>query len=210
MTALKLPIWSPGDVGLLVSDMNNAFTERGSAFDLGRQSVGTNTEYYFDRLVKVVNPAIRSLAAAVRAAGGPVLWVKPLIVDPQGRDWPRGARPGGSLVPGTHEWELMPGLVAESVDYEVPKKCVSAFWCGNADQILRNRGVRHVLVTGCLTNGGMLINAIDAAMRGYQVTVIDDACATFSQEIHDAALSSHSVYKVSSSAETLAALKESI
>ena len=67
-----------------------------------------------------------------------------------------------------------------------------------------------MLVTGCLTNGGMLINAIDAAMRGYQVTVIDDACATFSQEIHDAALSSHSVYKISSSAETLAALKKSI
>jgi nicotinamidase-related amidase len=93
-------------------------------------------------------------------------------------------------------------------DYEVPKQCVSAFWCGSADQILRNRGVRHVLFTGCLTNGGMMVNAVDAAMRGYQVTVIDDACAAFSQDLHDAALRAHSIYTVASSETALAMLVE--
>jgi len=102
----------------------------------------------------------------------------------------------------------MAGLVADSADYEVPKKCVSAFWGGSADEILRNRGVRHLLVTGCLTNGGMMVNAIDAAVRGYHVTVIDDACAAFSVELHDAALSAHSIYEVDSSASALSALSQ--
>jgi nicotinamidase-related amidase len=188
--------------------MNNAFTERGAHFDQGRKGAGVDTNYYFDRLEKVAAPAIQKLAVAVRGTGGPVLWIKPLIVDSQARDWPPGARPFGSapLVPGTHEWELMAGLTAEPTDYEVPKQCVSAFWCGNADQILRNRGVQHVLVTGCLTNGGMMVAALDAAMRGYEVTVISDACAALSPELHDAALSAHKEYSVCSSETALAAL----
>jgi len=44
-----------------------------------------------------------------------------------------------------------------------------------------------------------MVNAVDAAMRGYQVTVIDDACAAFSQDLHDAALRAHSIYTVASS-----------
>jgi nicotinamidase-related amidase len=202
--------WKSGEVGLFVSDMNNAFTERGSDFDRGRQNAGIDTNYYFDRLERVVTPAIQRLAVAVRGSGGPVLWVKPLIVDDRARDWPRGSRATGSapLVPGTHSWDLMPGLAMDPSDYEVPKQCVSAFWCGSADQILRNRGVRHVLFTGCLTNGGMMVNAVDAAMRGYQVTVIDDACAAFSQDLHDAALRAHSIYTVASSETALAMLVE--
>jgi len=205
---MNSPAWKFGEVGLLVSDMNNAFTERGSVFDRGRQEAGVDTNYYFDRLEQIATPAIQQLAVAIRNFGGPVLWIKPLIVDHQARDWPPGSRAAGSapLVPGTHAWELMNGLVAEPGDYEVPKQCVSAFWCGNADQILRHRGVQHVLVTGCLTNGGMMVNAIDAAMRGYRVTVISDACAALSPELHEAALSAHSEYEVCSNEVALAAL----
>jgi nicotinamidase-related amidase len=71
----------------------------------------------------------------------------------------------------------MADLVVEPDDYEVPKQGVSAFRCGSADPILRHRGVRSVPVTRCLTNGGVLVNAVDAATRGYEVTVVDDGCA---------------------------------
>jgi len=191
----KLLDWRTGEVGLLVIDLSRTFTQRGSHFDRNLQGDGIDTTYYFDRLEFVVTPAVNSLACAVRGAGGPVLWVKPMIVDPLGRDWPPGFhRPRlAPLVPGVDSWELLDGLISESTDYEVPKQCVSAFWCGNADSILRNRGVRHVLVAGCFTNGGAMVNAVDAATRGYQVTLVDDACAALSPELHEAALAAHSM-----------------
>ncbi|MGD9960791.1 cysteine hydrolase family protein [Nocardioides sp.] len=200
--------WEPGAVGLLVIDMTKAFTERGSAFDRNRRAAGLDTDYYFDRLEQVAVPAIMRVATAVRGSGGPVLWVKPLIVSSQARDWPPGlhAASMAPLVPGTPAWGLTSGLTAERTDYEVPKQCVSSFWCGSADPILRHRGVRHVLVAGCLTNGGMMVNAVDAAVRGYQVTVIEDGCAALDPRSHEDALAAHPIYEVRTSADAVDAL----
>jgi nicotinamidase-related amidase len=54
-----------------------------------------------------------------------------------------------------------------------------------------------------------MVNAVDAAIRGYQVTLVSDACAALTEQLHEAALIAHSIYRVSSAGETLATLSSS-
>ena len=164
----------------------------GGSFDRLLRKDGVDTSYYNDRITGEVVPAVNRLVDAVRDQGGPVLWVKVSISLPNSRDWIPARRNKskdlGLCRPGTENYETIPGLIVKPADYIVPKKCTSAFWGGNAGAILRHRGVKNVLVAGCITNGGVLVNAVDAANNNFDVTIVDDGCAALSQELHQAAL----------------------
>jgi bifunctional isochorismate lyase/aryl carrier protein len=56
------------------------------------------------------------------------------------------------------------------------------------ENLLRAKGVRQVVVCGVLTNLCCETTARSAFMRGFEVYFVEDGTATFSQEMHDAAL----------------------
>jgi bifunctional isochorismate lyase/aryl carrier protein len=56
------------------------------------------------------------------------------------------------------------------------------------EEILREKGVRQVVVCGVLTNLCCETTARSAFMRGFEVYFVKDGTATFSKEMHEAAL----------------------
>ena len=56
------------------------------------------------------------------------------------------------------------------------------------DQILRNMGIDTLLMTGVITNYCVETAVRDAGDRGYNVVLVDDACAAMSEEHQKLAL----------------------
>jgi len=54
--------------------------------------------------------------------------------------------------------------------------------------VLRNLGIEYLMVVGLLTDQCVESAVRDACDMGFLVTLIEDACATFTQERHDATL----------------------
>jgi ureidoacrylate peracid hydrolase len=54
--------------------------------------------------------------------------------------------------------------------------------------VLRKTGIEHLIVGGIVTNGGVASTVRDAHVRDIGVSVLEDGCAAFSQEIHDTAI----------------------
>jgi biuret amidohydrolase len=70
----------------------------------------------------------------------------------------------------------------------LPKTSSGVFNSTNVDYVLKNLGVRYLIVAGIVTDQCVDMAVRDAADRGYLVSLPEDACATYSQERHDAAL----------------------
>jgi nicotinamidase-related amidase len=66
---------------------------------------------------------------------------------------------------------------------------VTAFYGTPLDQLLRNCGVRTVVLTGVSTNLGIPGSAIEAVNRGYSVVIPEDCTAGVWPEAHDFVIS---------------------
>jgi ureidoacrylate peracid hydrolase len=54
--------------------------------------------------------------------------------------------------------------------------------------VLGNMGIRNLVICGVMTSGCVESAARDAADLGYGVVVVSDACASWTQELHEASL----------------------
>ena len=68
------------------------------------------------------------------------------------------------------------------------KTSSSVFISTNIDYVLRNLGVRSLVVAGILTDQCVESAVRDACDLGYLVTVITDACTAYSAERHEQSL----------------------
>lgn len=87
------------------------------------------------------------------------------------------------------EWygEIAPDLDRPN-EVEMTKHRYSAFWDSPIDLYLRSNAIENVILTGVITSGCVESTGRDAFFRNYFVVIPDDACASFSQERHDASL----------------------
>jgi ureidoacrylate peracid hydrolase len=83
-------------------------------------------------------------------------------------------RAGRILVEGTWNTEILPRLAPREGDLVVPKHRYSGFFETNLDSILRARGVRHLIVTGCTTSVCVESTVRDAMFRDYGCVVLED------------------------------------
>ncbi|KAI0388579.1 hypothetical protein F5Y17DRAFT_195186 [Xylariaceae sp. FL0594] len=97
---------------------------------------------------------------------------------------PKCVRPGA---PGT---EMHPS-VKQAVgprDHVVVKSYYSAFKSMELLRLLRVRFVTELFICGSSTNVGVMATAIDAAMYGFIITIVEDCCGSRSMTQHRAAL----------------------
>ncbi len=76
----------------------------------------------------------------------------------------------------------------------LPKTSSSVFISTNIDYVLRNLGVRYLIVAGGLTDQCVNSAVRDACDLGYLVTCVTDACVTLTQDRHDWALRNNRGY----------------
>ncbi len=70
----------------------------------------------------------------------------------------------------------------------IDKNQYSAFFKTNLDEVLQASNIEDVIIAGVMTNCCCETTARDAFMRGYRVFFINDATATFNEELHLATL----------------------
>jgi ureidoacrylate peracid hydrolase len=145
-----------------------------------------------------VVPAVNRLAAAVRLAGGLVVWLQMTASAEEG-DWSalRDRYTGSaakvrwdSLDPESRGYEFWPHLDAHSDDLRIVNSRYSAFISGSSelDEVLRRRGINTLLVSGVATNVCCESTARDAMMLDYRVLMVSDRCAAATDAEHAAAL----------------------
>jgi ureidoacrylate peracid hydrolase len=176
----------PARTALVVIDLQNAFMDEA----VGHAVVPAARE---------IVPAVNRLAAAVRASGGGVFWVKMTHDERCLGDWSVAfelATPEmrqkriAALSEGSLGHELWPALDVRPEDEIVKKYRYSAFLPGTSElpDRLRARGFDTALITGTVTNVCCESSARDANMMNFRTIMVSDANAANSQEEHDASL----------------------
>ncbi len=90
---------------------------------------------------------------------------------------------------GSQEHEVIAELAPMDHELVIDKNASSPFNGTGIDQLLRNMGLETLVMTGMATDMCVETTARDAADRGYNVIVVEDAVATFFPEHHRTALS---------------------
>jgi ureidoacrylate peracid hydrolase len=140
---------------------------------------------------------VNTLAAAVRAGGGLVVFTKHTFDGDRlvglARSF-RHRRLGLAHGGGVHLWPLWPptgpGLDVRPEDIAIQKYRFSALVQGssNLDAILRRRDIDTIIVTGTVTNVCCESTTRDAMMMNYKCVMVSDANAALSDEEHNATL----------------------
>ena len=153
-------------------------------------------EYFFDRL----DLALANLAALVdryRERGLPVFHVTFGSERRDRRDMmlaahrtpPAWARSLDDLEPfrvGGSEHQIVGELTPRPGEFVFNKTGHSAFTSTPIDLVLRSLGVRQLVVGGWSTDACVGLTARDGADRGFDVFLVEDACAAFTPQSHAA------------------------
>lgn len=131
--------------------------------------------------------AVRALGAA-RAAGVPVIHVGVRLrdghVDVHPRNKAFAALPPHLFTAGDPGAAFHPDVAPAAGETVVYKNRVSAFAGNDLAQVLAAAGVEHLVLAGIATGGVVLSTALQAADLDYEVTVLSDACADPTPEVH--------------------------
>ena len=186
--------------GLIVVDYQNY----GSNVDCGVarmliQRYPKIAEYYVPRIRETVANA-RRLLDAFRAAKREVVFTRHGALLSDGRDMiaRRRRRDRDSIQSterptlwsrGSFEHDIVAELSPGDDELVVDKNASSPFNGTGIDQLLRNLNLETLVIVGMATDMCVETTARDAADRGYNVIVVEDAVATFFPQHHRAALS---------------------
>ena len=176
----------PERTALVVIDLQNAFMD---------EEVG----HAVCPMARDIVPTVNHLAAAVRAAGGGVFWIKNTYDSRSAVEWSQSdamltdaarARRVAAMSEGSKGHDLWPDLDVRPGDEIVRKYRFSAFLPGTCDLAyrLRARGFDTVLITGTVTNVCCESSARDAMMMNFRTIMVTDANAALTIEEHQASL----------------------
>lgn len=141
--------------------------------------------YLFERIRDVVIPNGQKLLDACRAAGIEVIYTVVESLTQDGRDRSLDYKVSGIHFPkGAWEAEVLDELKPLTNEIIIPKTSSSLFNSTNFEYVLRNLGIEYVMVMGIVTDQCVETAVRDGCDRGFLMTVIDDACATHSDQRH--------------------------
>ncbi len=142
--------------------------------------------WFFHTLRDSAVPNMQRLQAACRRGGIEVLYTVIENLTRDGRDRSLDYKISGLHVPkGSWDARVIDEIAPWKDEIVLPKTSSSVFISTNIDYVLRNLGIRFLIVAGVLTDQCIDSAVRDACDLGYLVTTATDACATLSQDRHD-------------------------
>jgi nicotinamidase-related amidase len=187
---LPEPPLKPGTTALLVIDMQYADADMEHGIMAKRRTIGQLKGLdYFEERVGTIMPNIQRLQAAFRERGIEVVFTRIQSRTKDGRD--RGGAHKDLEIfcpPGSKEAEILEELVPVGDELVFSKTSGSVFNGTNIHYVFANMGIKNLVMVGVMTSGCVESAARDAKDLGYGVIVVDDACATWTHDMHQAAL----------------------
>jgi nicotinamidase-related amidase len=148
-------------------------------------------DYRFARIESTVLPSIVRLRAHFHRLGQPVVHVTLGAAHSDASDAPRHMRKllaSCNNHVGSRDHEILDELKPVPGEHVLRKTTVGAFASTAIDSLLRSLGVDQLYMVGVSTNMCVETTAREAADRGYQVTLVEDACATTFEDLHQVTL----------------------
>src|SRR4030088_2230586 len=175
----------PKAAAMVIQDLQNDVIIGGGAFaDSGAPAHAT---------AQNVVENVKSLAAACRSAGVPVIHVWYIVEAgatglKQNAPLFQGVKEADALVRGT--WGAAPahGLEPPGGDHVVEKMRMNGFYDTRLDILLRGLGADTIIVSGAWTNMSIEHTARHGADAGYEVIVASDGTSTTGEDWQRAAL----------------------
>ncbi|CAD7054005.1 cysteine hydrolase [Pseudorhizobium halotolerans] len=190
LTTRNVPL-DPQTSAILFIDVQNFSVRRdgGEFKDISDEDIAGKYGYYFKRINEVAIPNMQRLLTGFRKAGIEVLHTTIESLTKDGRDRSLDYKITGFNVPkGSHDGKVIDELSPLEDEIVFPKSSSSVFVSTHIDYVLRNLGVRQIVLCGLLTDQCVESAVRDACDLNYLVTLVPDACGTYSQERHDFSL----------------------
>lgn len=177
---------NPARTAHVIVDLQNGFLEPGQPAEVAD--------------ARDVIPNVNRISAALRAAGGKVVYIQNTIDAAAKEQWSnwfsfmtgenRRDAMDAAFAEGSYGHALWPGLEVLPGDLRVKKARFSAFVPGSSDlhAILQARNIDTLIITGTATNVCCESTARDAMMMNYKVIFVSDGTATYNDEEHNATL----------------------
>lgn len=185
--------FDPRRTALVSVDMQHEFVSDNSACGVAGVDMSA-PQSIIPHLQKVL-ASMRSIGATVvhtRYGFKPDLSNLPESVRQQSRD--AGAEYGSPgpmgriLVEGEEGFQIIPELMPQEDEIIINKATFGAFADTDLHKQLQSRGITHLIIGGVTTQccvEGTLREAVD---RGYYCLTLNDGCAAFDAELHEATL----------------------
>ena len=138
----------------------------------------------YQRLAQAIIPTLRRVLNAARQAGIQVIYTTDAHTpgDSELKKWPPHA------MKGTWQAEIVPDLVPGPEDIVLEKTTYSPFASTDLEDILRERGITRLYITGLHTDCCARHASGDAFQKGYDLVWITDALQAFTEQAHQAGL----------------------
>jgi ureidoacrylate peracid hydrolase len=174
----EVPI-DPIHAALLIIDVQNyCFNEKAGV-----------SEYFRQSFRKTVLPNIQRLQSACRRAGIEVVYSVIENMTRDGRDRSLDYKISGiDVARGSWDAQIVDEIAPGDDEMVFRKTSSNVFISTNIDYVLRNLGVRSLIVAGVMADQCVESAVRDACDLGYLVTLVTDACTTKTAERHKQSL----------------------
>lgn len=187
----------PATAALLFIDIQayNCSKEGAIYQSLSKEQQDSEATRHFFQRVEQCKPLWSSLQQACREAGLEVMYTVIQSLTADGRDRGLDYKLSGFHVPpGSPDAQMLPCITPGPDEIVLPKTSSSVFQSTNIHYLLRSLGVRQLVLCGCVTDQCVEHAVRDACDLGYLVTLVSDACATYSHQRHEASLAAVAGY----------------
>ena len=182
---------TPEQSALLFIDVQNfcAHRDGGEYQAMSAEERAAHCDPFFDLMETRVVPNMQRLQQACRNAGIEVMYTTIESLTRDGRDRSLDYKITGFNVPkGSWDARVIDAIAPTEDEIHFPKTSSSVFISTNIDYVLRNLGVKQLVISGLVTDQCIESAIRDACDLGYLVTQVTDACATYTEARHQSSL----------------------
>ncbi|MFX0006612.1 MAG: cysteine hydrolase family protein [Candidatus Hermodarchaeota archaeon] len=203
------PAIIPNESALIIIDMQNyQVKETSPIIEWAEKTVPGLFDYFVKQIDEVVNPNINRLVEFFRANKIPIFYTKFASFRNDRTDYSNNIRAinemsenmiGKYIFPSVQDplADIIPELKPEENDIIVIKTTNGTFSSTDLEHQLRNIGMNTAIIVGVVSHICVENTARIAFDLGFNVYLVDDACAGWSPTLHNAALRGMELFFVS-------------